>query len=224
MSSTVGPITADTDLRDVQEELRAETRAHPAEALVLRRFRRTLRRAVDHLEATRSLGVPHDRVETLTSALFDLARLAAREDDDLLSREELDHLLTRLEAARHVVRDAVDHGSRDPVGTKHQVLEQLQDWLPGVSLDDLADLVGVSARTLQRWQQHGGAAPTTRQAAALRLVAVLRHGWTPSGVVKWFRRPHPHLDELTPLSVLAADGDVDRVLAVATGGRAMRVA
>ena len=112
-----------------------------------------------------------------------------------------DKLLLNAEAIRHLLRDPIDghvQGCEDNIGT---VVEQLIQWLPRVSQRELADLVGVSTRQLQRWAV-SRAEPSRRAQLVARLVAILRRSWTPEGVVAWFYRPRPGFDGRAPIDVL----------------------
>jgi hypothetical protein len=72
----------------------------------------------------------------------------------------------------------------------------------------LAELLGVDLRRFQRWisarertQPEGEEARRVR--AVARIVAQLRHAFTPAGVLAWFDWPRPEFGGATPREVLA---------------------
>lgn len=79
----------------------------------------------------------------------------------------------------------------------------------GLSQERFAQLVGVSVRTIARWEA-GDTIPSPlaeRQLASLerlhhRLTQLLR----PGSIDEWMTRPHPRLGRLTPRQVLLAEG------------------
>lgn len=97
------------------------------------------------------------------------------------------------------------------------------DRTSGVSRDDLAGLVGVSARTWGRWTAEGGTEPSggdeMRLRTVARTVAHLRHVLTGPGVVAWMRRPHPQLDGRTPVDLLDDPEGGARVVSLAASTR-----
>lgn len=87
-----------------------------------------------------------------------------------------------------------------------QVVRQLVD-AAGVSQKDVAELLGVDLRKLQRWlsdatanQPEGDEARRVRTVA--KLVARLRHVYTSPGVIEWFSWSQPDLGDATPAQLL----------------------
>ncbi|MDQ3094705.1 MAG: hypothetical protein M3Q82_01880 [Actinomycetota bacterium] len=68
----------------------------------------------------------------------------------------------------------------------------------------LAELLGLAERALQRRRRDGGSA-THRMQLAARIIAVLRHGWTDQGVVAWYRA-RPDLAGARPTELLDDPG------------------
>ncbi len=128
-----------------------------------------------------------------------LDSLRAMQNDQPLNA--FDNLLLNIEAMRHLLRDALDghvERSEDDIAA---VVEQLHQWLPRVSQPELADLMGIGTRQYQRWgQMH--TEPTRRAQIVSRLIAILRRAWTDAGVVAWFYRPRPELDDKAPIDLL----------------------
>lgn len=225
MTATMEIGQAATGLAEVQDELRTAARSvgpNASEAFVMHRLRDTFSRAFAALEQNVRLQVPVERRRTFTEVIETLGTLANRGDDDVLTLEEVDDLLTRIEAARHVLRDALDHADEHAVADTDELVTQLSAWLPGVTQKELASLLGAQPRTLQRWRAEGGRPLNERQRLVADLVAVLRHGWTPRGVLRWFERPHPELGGVAPITLLDDEAHAPELRAAAVGGRAMR--
>jgi uncharacterized protein (DUF2384 family) len=139
-------------------------------------------------------------------------------------RSETQHLSIRipLEIMRSALVDMVEDRpvSADlPVG---EVLHNLVD-MANVPQADLADLLGVAPRTLQRWLTATGArVPSGDDDARIRVVAQvvnqLRHSFTGPGGVKWFYRKHPVLG-VAPVKWLGDSKRYPQLLSVARRSR-----
>lgn len=115
--------------------------------------------------------------------------------------DAFDKLLLNIEAMRHLLRDALDghvEGGEEDIST---LVQQLQRWLPRASQLELAGLMGISTRQYQRWGRMRSE-PTRRAQIVARLIAILRRSWTDAGVVAWFYRSRPELDDKAPVDVL----------------------
>jgi hypothetical protein len=118
-----------------------------------------------------------------------------------------DGLRLALERLAHVLASL---GEAEEVG-EGRTPKDLARWLVeavDAPQRDLADLLGVDLRRLQRWlsarertQPDGEEARRVR--AVARLVAQLRHAFTGAGVLAWFDWPRPDLDGATPRELLA---------------------
>lgn len=131
----------------------------------------------------------------------------------------LDDFLVRAESIRHIVRDALDEDLPTSPDDGRAVLALVEQWLPRVSRKQLARLVGVDERTLQRWSA-SGARTSRRLFLVAKLVALLKDVWTPEGVVAWFDRPRSELDGRSPLDVIDNAEYERHLLHVAREGRA----
>jgi len=127
------------------------------------------------------------------------ARAAVEEE----GRDALRIALERLSHALAALAEAEQVGdARTP--------KELAQWLVGaveVPQRELAELLGVDLRRFQRWisarertQPEGEEARRLR--ALARLVAQLRHAFTPAGVLAWFDWPRPELGGATPRELL----------------------
>jgi transcriptional regulator with XRE-family HTH domain len=122
----------------------------------------------------------------------------------------LDDFLLRAESIRHIVRDALDEDLPLNPDDGRAVLGLLEKSLPRVPKKQIARLVGVDERTLQRWAT-GKARTSRRLYLVAKLVSLLKDAWTPEGVVAWFDRPRAELDERSPLDVIE-NADYERYL------------
>ena len=86
-----------------------------------------------------------------------------------------------------------------PVAPGLPAVEVLQNLMGMVNLApaDLAVVLDVSTRELQRWLAPEARGPSGDDEGRVRVVAQvvnqLRHSFTGTGVLKWFERPHPVL-------------------------------
>ena len=149
-----------------------------------------------------------------------LRRLREVEDsEDALSLDVLDDFLVRAESIRHIIRDALDEELPVDLKDVAAVVQQLQDWLPGLTKVQLAELLAVHPRTLLRWEA-GTGRPVRRADLLLRLVVVLKEGWTSEGVYAWFMRPRRDLNGERPIDVLEDPAEEPALIRAARQGRA----
>lgn len=134
--------------------------------------------------------------------------------------DSYEETLLRLEAIRHVVRDALDQhlpGEHDA----RELIRGLEATLPRVTRREMARLLGVSERSIQRTLADvKPVEPSHRLLLVARLVAVLKRGWTPEGVLAWFDRPRRALGGDTPLTALGDPAREAEVMGLARAGRA----
>ena len=152
-------------------------------------------------------------------ALIRALRLADSPDDPGARRE----MRTRLEQMRQVFRDIAEGG---PL-YEDSSAKELARWLASAletSQASLAELIGVSPRTFQRWiSTSDSTGPEGDDARRVRVVARianhLRHAMTGPGVVHWFGIPHPQLDGRRPLDLLDDPGAAEQLTALAASTR-----
>lgn len=110
-----------------------------------------------------------------------------------------------LERVRQTLRDVVDEAPAAESTPTKEVVAWLVSTL-SVSQADIAELLGTSTRTLQRWLSPEGPTPEGKDEARIRMVARtvahLRHVFTGPGVMQWFNRPHPALNGQAPAALL----------------------
>lgn len=173
---------------------------------------------------------PEQRTELLEYCLATLFKLdSARRagDDSELARRQVAEALLDLEAMRHILRDAIDHeplrtlriDDRECALSRSDAVAHTEQWLPRLTAEARAELLGTDARNLRRWKDARDAPAPRRAELAVDLAGVLRHSWTDEGVLRWFSRPHPMLDGRAPNDVI---DDVDWELRIRDAARAAR--
>ena len=170
-----------------------------------------------HADAPESMDVdPYLATALFAGALR--ATQALRTEDPVAARQ---HLRVALEQVRHALRDIDDEAPVAEQTGVAEVLRRLVEEL-GLPQPELAPLLGISTRQLQRWLSPAGPSPSGRDEARVRMVArlvnQLRHAFTAPGVPAWFLRPHPALGT-RPLDLLADPLEYPRLLAAARGAR-----
>ncbi|WP_343575365.1 hypothetical protein [Mycobacterium sp.] len=182
-------------------------------------------RLIDSFERTLGAATPL-RLEadpylttTLWAAAF-RAEKALRHDNDKQQRRDV---RISLEQFRHALRDIIENQPYGDVAPVRDVLGRTAEVLAAPQ-KTLADLLGVSVRQLQRWLAHDGTEPAGDDAARIRVVGQvvnqLRHSFTGPGVVAWFNRQHPVLDQ-RPIELLDDPLRYPTLLQAATAARAM---
>lgn len=90
--------------------------------------------------------------------------------------------------------------------------DEIAQWLVATiesAQAGIAEVLGVSSRTLQRWAA-GASVPSGAEASRLRLVARLvnnlRHAMTSNGVLLWLKEPHRDLGGRAPADLLDEPG------------------
>jgi uncharacterized protein (DUF2384 family) len=97
----------------------------------------------------------------------------------------------------------------------------LVNWLlahVAAKQEDVAQWIGVSQRTLQRWKagaSEAGHEEEDRLRSLVRLVAQLQYSYTPSGIAQWLTRPIAAIGERTALDVLNEPQTLERVEGIA---------
>jgi hypothetical protein len=132
----------------------------------------------------------------LATALFAAAfraEKALRHDDPQAQWREV---RIALEQFRQALLAVVSNRPVSPDVPVRDVLAYTVEVL-NASQKDIAELLGVSTRQLQRWLAKDPTQPTGRDEARIRIVGQLvnqlRHSFTGPGVLAWFYREHPVL-------------------------------
>lgn len=94
--------------------------------------------------------------------------------------------------------------------------------LANISVGDLAQLLGVSTKTVNTWKSGGAVSRKIGRVVLLaQLLTYLRSSMTPVGVMMWFKAPRPQLEGQTPLELLDANEAAarDALVPLARGAR-----
>jgi DNA-binding transcriptional regulator YiaG len=192
------PEAAASEIQRLNDRLATE-RAIPAEIVD---SVRELAAGVDQTNLRRWEAIdPHHAVIVLHSAVS--AQRALEDPDSSAAR---DQLRVALESIRQSLAAIAE---REPVSDE-RTPKQIVQWLAArteVSQPTLADLLGVSARQLQRWlSQSEAVQPEGDDARKVRVIArvvnQLRFVLTPAGTIDWFGWPRTDLDQRRPLDLL----------------------
>lgn len=193
----------------------ATARSVPVEVRALvDRFGETIR-----VDAPLSLAGDPYLTTMLFAAAFRSERALRRRDAEERRRE----LRIALEQFRHALRDLL---SSRPFDADAPVRDVLARTVEAVSAPqrDLAGLLGVSTRQLQRWLSSDGPSPAGDDEARIRvlgqIVNQLRHVFTGPGVLAWFHRRHPVMGA-RPADWLQDPLRYPELIAAAAGSRAM---
>ena len=179
-------------------------------------FNATVREAAGRANDQLLPQIEPDLAHEISRRLLSILTLDPSSRDVL---DAADQYLIDLEAIRHILRDLLQE--RHPRALRQEareVIGLMEEWLPSVSVSDLADLLGLSVRQLQRRRHEDGPASSREQLVA-RLVAILRNAWTDAGVVAWFRRPRPAWGDQTPIALLSDASREPDLLEAARAGR-----
>jgi hypothetical protein len=151
----------------------------------------------------------------LFSAIVDVDRAVHADREDF---DRFEQMLLGIERIRQVTRDALDEFVGGAGADRRRLVQAIVDSLPGVKQGQLAEVLGVDPRTVRRWATESGA-PEQRLLVVARLVSILRHAWTPAGVVAWFRRARRDLDGRAPLELLGDPGNERLLISAARSSR-----
>lgn len=213
--------TTATDLEGLLREVEAATASLASSRSVPADVRRLVDGFGDRIRADAPLSLAGDPYLTtmLFAAAFRSERAMRNKEAETRRRE----LRIALEQFRHALRDLV---SSRPFDADAPVLDVLARTVEAVSVPqrDLAALLGVSTRQLQRWLGAEGATPSGDDESRIRVVGQivnqLRHVFTGPGVMAWFYRRHPVLGA-RPVDWLPDPVRYPDLVGAAAGARAM---
>ena len=206
----------DESLMRFQRTMEEAARSGALDPEQLQRFVATIKDAAASFNSQLLPQIDADSANEIGQRLISVLTLDATKYEPL---DAADQYLIDLEAIRHVLRDLLQEqhpqALREEAG---QTIALLEQWLPNASVSDLADLLGLSVRQVQRRRHEHGPA-TSREQLVARLTAILRHAWTDAGVVAWFHRPRQDLDGRAPIELLVEPDRERDLLVAARSGR-----
>jgi hypothetical protein len=212
-------LAIDTEVEGVKavfEAALAEVTAHPEiDGSANKRLAEVERRLVDLKPQLEAADLSYEQKATLYSAMVDVNSAMNAAPGDL---DRFEAALIGIERVRHVIRDALDEFVGGASADRRRLLQELQISLPGVKQADLAELLDVDPRTIRRWSSAPGEAEHRLQLVT-HLVAILRHAWTPKGILSWFHRPRRDLDGRKPIDLLAEPASERALLTAARSSR-----
>jgi uncharacterized protein (DUF2384 family) len=206
---------ADHDLSTLQDALEVAARNQALDVDVIERFDATARETVARVNQKLPPQVDADARDEIRRRLIYLVTL--RPEGGLLPLDVADHALLEMEAIRHVMRDLLQEQPPAELLDAASVIQLLEQWLPSLPVKNLALLLGLSERALQRRRHEGQS--THRMQVVTRLVATLRHAWTNEGVFAWFTRPREDLEGAAPLDLLDDAANERALILAARAGR-----
>jgi DNA-binding XRE family transcriptional regulator len=162
-----------------------------------------------------ALNFDVEQSAALFSAMVDIDRATHASEDDL---DRFEQILLGIERIRQVIRDALDEFVGGANADRRRLASALAESLPGVTQAELAEVLGVDPRTVRRWSNEAGP-PDHRLLTVARLVSVLRHAWTPAGVMAWFHRERRDLDGAAPMALLGEPSTERALMSAARSSR-----
>jgi hypothetical protein len=208
-------VVADDELSGLQRALEAAVANDALDVDAIERLRYTAQEIVVRLNSNLPPQIDADARDEIRRRLIDMLTLR---DDDGTPLDLADRALIEAEAVRHVMRDVLQEQPPAELRDAGQNVRLLEGWLPGLGVAQLAELLGISTRQLQRRRQEGGQS-THRMEMVARLVAILRHAWTDQGVYAWFHRQRMELGGQAPVDLLDDPDHERELLLIARAGR-----
>lgn len=191
----------------------------PIPADYVDRWQHTASRLSDAINRSTPPSLDAEQVAEIRGELLEMMQRVA-DHDSARPLDSVETALLGLEAIRHIVRDALDQQAPGE-GDARALMHELEHALPRVSRKDLAALLGTSDRSIQRTlASESPVFPTRRLVIVARIVPLLRRGWTPEGVVAWFHRSRPELEEHSVAEVIDDAAREQDIFELARHGRA----
>lgn len=182
----------------------------------LHRFALTIKEAAARVNDEVLPRIDAESAKKISTRLIAILTLDTDAHDVL---DAADQYLVDLEAIRHVFRDLLQEQQPPALRREgRELLATLEEWLPDVQVSQLAEILGLSTRQLQR-KRHDEAPAGSREQLVARLVAILRQAWTAEGVVAWFHRPRRDLGGKKPIELLGDARYEPDIIRAARSGR-----
>ena len=209
-------LEADDELLGLQAALEAAAQSDAIDRDAVDRLRDTAQNAAARVNAKLPMHIDADARDEIRRRLVEMLTLQLEEGGLL---DLADRALIEAEAVRHVVRDLLDEQPPVELRDEGATIRMLEEWLPGMSVSELAELTDISVRQLQRRRRDGGGTSSARLQLVARMVAILRHAWTDRGVFAWFQKPRQELDGQAPIELLDDPERERDLLVLARAGR-----
>lgn len=221
MTTTVEPPLLHTELAEVLEQVASATRLLRRSEHVPDHVEQLINDLDTKLHADTPLRLDVDPYLSTTLFAGALRAVKALRHDNESDRRR--DVRIALEQLRHALRDIVDSSPYAADVPVRDVLGRLAASL-NVPQAELASLLDVSTRQLQRWLAPDGPSLSGDDEARVRIVAQivnqLRHTFTAPGVLAWFQRPHPLLGK-APIELLGDPSSYPELRELAVASRSM---
>lgn len=198
---------ADEQLSALQGALETAAQQGALDREFFERTSETTREAISRLNQNLPPQLDPDAANEVRRRLLDLLTLPFEELEPL---DVADRALIETEAVRHVFRDVLQEQPPAELRDAQALVRLLEERVPDLAVWQLAELLGMSERALQRRRAQGGTT-TARAQTVARLIAILRQGWSDQGVYAWFHRERPELADRAPIALLD-DPSMERAL------------
>ncbi len=206
---------ADAQLSDLQDALQDAAQHGAVDPEVFDRLTLTAREVSARVNRDLPLHLDADARDEVRRRLVELLTLPTDGQEPL---DVADAALLETEAVRHILRDVLHEQPPADLRNAGALVRLLEEWVPDLTVRQLAELLGLSERALQRRRAEGGAS-TSRQQVVARLIAILRRGWTDQGVYAWFHRERPTLGDTAPIALLDDPSRERDLISEARAGR-----
>jgi uncharacterized protein (DUF2384 family) len=210
--------TVDEKLSHIQRSLDVAARSNALDLEIFERLNDTFKQVAGRLNANLPPEIDAATTDELRRRIVDVL---TREFEGASPLDNADAFLIEMEAIRHIIRDVLDEQPPVALHDAAKAISLLEQWLPGVTQIQLSELIGISPRQMQRLvhaEQKSTPAPHRLQVVA-RIVAIIRHSWTPQGAVMWFQRPRAELGDRTPAALLDDPAHEHELIRAARAGR-----
>lgn len=208
--------SVDDSLKRIQQSLEEASRRGALDRQTIDRLGVTARTAAQRVNECLPAQLDDRAAAEIRSRLIAMLTL---DIDETSSLGVADRFLMEMEAVRHIVREVLDEQPPVELRDAANLVTLLESWLPRVTVAQLAKILGLSERALQRRRHGEGGEATHRMEVVARLVAILRHSWTDEGVAAWFHRPLSALGGARPIELLEDPGRERDLLLAARSGR-----
>lgn len=205
----------DETLLQIQRSVEDAARSGAIDRDLLERLEKTSREAAARANENLPREIDAQATDEIRRRLLGIV---TRDFSDASSLDVADHILVEMEAVRHIIRDLLQEQPPVELRDASQLIALLESWVPGISVNSLAELLGCSPRQLQRLR-HDSRSATPRAQLVAKLIAILRHAWTDQGVLSWFRRPRLDLDGRAPVELLDDPANERELIGAARAGR-----
>jgi hypothetical protein len=208
----------DEKLSAIQHALDVAAQSDALDVDALNRLNDTFKQVAARVNANLPPEIDAATSDELRKRIVDLL---TRDYESASPLDSADAFLVEMEAIRHIIRDLLEEQPPVSLQDASRAIALLEQWLPGVTQTQLAELIDYSPRTMQRLvrAEQKSTTATHRLQVVARIVAIVRHAWTPQGVVMWFSRRRADLGGRAPVELLDDPVHEHELIRAARAGR-----